>query len=103
MRINSDFGVPQEQPADRVGGAGSAPASRTSQAVGGDTGDQASLSHDALQLSNLSNAIAGIPEVRQDRVAAVRQALQSGTYAVTNQQIAESMLRDFAAGNSSGQ
>ena len=34
-------------------------------------------------------------DVRQDRVASIRVSLANGTYAVTDQQISQAMLRDF--------
>jgi flagellar biosynthesis anti-sigma factor FlgM len=53
------------------------------------------VSADTLQISSLGSKLSSIPEIRQDRVAAVSAQVQSGKYAVSDQQIAESMLRDF--------
>jgi anti-sigma28 factor (negative regulator of flagellin synthesis) len=51
----------------------------------------------------LSGALASVPAIRQDRVAPLSQAVQSGTYAVSNQQIAQSLVRDFRTTNSVAQ
>jgi anti-sigma28 factor (negative regulator of flagellin synthesis) len=40
---------------------------------------------------------AQIPEIRQDRVAALQQQLASGTYGVGSLRVADAMLRDTAA------
>ena len=98
MRINPNPSLPEGQPTDRVGAAGSSTQSSATQPArpaSQDTADRANLSSDALQLSNLSGTLANVPEIRQGRVAAVTQAVHSGNYSVSNQQIAQSMLRDF--------
>jgi flagellar biosynthesis anti-sigma factor FlgM len=59
--------------------------------------DRLSLSYHSIQLRNLHAALNDVADVRQDRVASIRVSLANGTYAVTNQQIAEAMLRDFRA------
>lgn len=63
--------------------------------------DQASLSPDAVQLSNLRAKLSSVPEIRQDRVATLSAAIKNGTYSVSNRQIAEALLRDFQTGPSS--
>jgi flagellar biosynthesis anti-sigma factor FlgM len=42
--------------------------------------------------------LAAVPEVRQDRVAALQQAIASGTYNVSGQQIAQAMSSDLLGG-----
>lgn len=101
MRINPNVGVPEGQGTDRVGTAGSAPAEKQTQNTNQSTGDQANLSSDALRLSDLSAKLANVPDVRQDRVATLSQAIQSGSYSVSSRQIAVAMLRDFRMPGSS--
>jgi anti-sigma28 factor (negative regulator of flagellin synthesis) len=43
----------------------------------------------------LSSTLANVPDVRRARVTQVTQAMHNGDYSVSNQQIAQSMLRDF--------
>jgi flagellar biosynthesis anti-sigma factor FlgM len=83
--------------------AASSAASKPLQISNQDSGDQANLSSDAQQLSNLSQALNNVPQVRQERVAPLSKAVQTGAYAVQNQQIAHSMLRDFRMTSSSSQ
>jgi flagellar biosynthesis anti-sigma factor FlgM len=99
VRIDPNPSPQETQPTDRTGATGSATQSASTQAtrsaIGQESGDQAHLSSDALQLSNLSSTLASVPEVRQSRVTQVTQAMHNGDYSVSNQQIAQSMLRDF--------
>jgi flagellar biosynthesis anti-sigma factor FlgM len=101
VKIDPNLGITDAQPLDRVAGSGSAPVTRPSQASAPDT-DQASLSSDALKLSNLSAALSNVPEIRQERVASLSQALQNGSYSVTDQQIAQAMIRDYQPNNANG-
>ncbi len=41
------------------------------------------------------NAISELPEVREEKVQTLREALSSGTYNVSSQEIAESMVSKF--------
>jgi flagellar biosynthesis anti-sigma factor FlgM len=59
--------------------------------------DRLSLSYHSIELRSLHAALSDVADVRQDRVAPIRASLANGTYAVTNQQIAQAMLRDFRA------
>ncbi|MGH9685672.1 MAG: flagellar biosynthesis anti-sigma factor FlgM [Candidatus Acidiferrales bacterium] len=105
MRIGPNLGASQGQGTERATSpentAASSSASKPLQISNQDSGDQANLSADAQQLSNLSHALNNVPQVRQERVAALSHAVQSGTYAAQNQQIAQSMLRDFRMTSSS--
>jgi flagellar biosynthesis anti-sigma factor FlgM len=64
-----------------------------------DPQDRASLSPGAQQLLGLSKALANVPQVRQARVDALKQAIKSGTYSPSNQQIAQALVSDFTATN----
>lgn len=95
MRINSNQGVSQGQQIDFVRNDATTQAGKPLEVSNSTSSDQASLSADATQLSNLSLALTNVPDVRQERVQAVSSAIQSGNYALSNQQIAGAMLRDF--------
>lgn len=105
MRIDPNLGTSQGQGTERAANAStshaSSAASKPLQVSNQDSGDRANLSPDAQQLSNLSQALNSVPQIRQDRVTALSTSIQSGTYAVQNQQIAHSMLRDFRMTTSS--
>jgi negative regulator of flagellin synthesis FlgM len=52
----------------------------------------ASLSSDYVKVGALTAAISGLPEIRQDKVAALSESIRSGTYAVSAEQMAEALL-----------
>lgn len=56
------------------------------------TGDQVTISPRARLIQELKQRIAAEPEVREEKVAELRAALQQGTYKVTGREIAEKML-----------
>ncbi len=56
------------------------------------TDDKASLSVDTVSIAALTTQALAAPQVRQDRVDALRQAIQSGQYQVDPSQIAQAML-----------
>ncbi len=47
-----------------------------------------------VQLSSLEGKVASAPDIRQDKVDQLRQAIASGTYSVTDEQLADAMIRD---------
>jgi flagellar biosynthesis anti-sigma factor FlgM len=93
--------VPDSQTTDRAGTNGANQATKPLQTGPQSSADQTNPSPNATQLSNLSATLSNVPEIRQDRVDAVRRALKSGNYSVSNQQIAHSMLRDFRMNSTS--
>lgn len=60
--------------------------------------DQAALSDRARLLSKARAALAQTPEVRADRVNALRAQMQSGQYEVRYKQLAGRMLRSVTDG-----
>ena len=54
--------------------------------------DKASLSVDTLGIASLEAQVLASPEVRQDKVAALRQSIQNGTYRVEPDKIAQAIL-----------
>jgi flagellar biosynthesis anti-sigma factor FlgM len=51
---------------------------------------------DSAQLSvTLQEKLAKAPEVRHDRVAAIKQAMDAGTYNVSDSQLAGAMFKEF--------
>ena len=71
---------------------------RISQTSTGRTGSNSTTSvqtpDSAISLSSqqLQAKLAETPDVRQDRVAALRKAMQDGTYRVSNQDLANAMF-----------
>lgn len=64
---------------------------------GADPQDSTSFSSHAQRLSTLSTALSNVPAIRQSRVDALRQAVQSGNYDPSSHDIAQALLRDTAA------
>ena len=51
---------------------------------------------DGTQLSaTLQEKLAKAPEVRHERVTAIKQALDAGTYNVSDSQVADAMFKEF--------
>ena len=61
--------------------------------VASQTGDHVTLTTSARSLQKLSEAIAQAPVVDAAKVAAVKQALSSGTYQVDTRRVADKMLQ----------
>jgi len=54
--------------------------------------DTAQLSQDAGRVQDLASQVQQFPEIRQDKVAALQQAIKNGTYNVTAGQSAEALI-----------
>ena len=98
MKINPNLDARESQATSQVNSAVSSKQAANNAQVSSsarDTNDRANLSSDALQLSNLSATLASAPAIRPERVTAVTQSIQKGTFAPSNEQIASSLLHDF--------
>ena len=73
--------------ADKSQGEGSA-SPATSQ-----TGDHVTLTNSARSLQKIEEAVAKTPVVNADKVAAVKQAISSGTYTIDAGRVADKMLK----------
>lgn len=49
----------------------------------------------ALEIRDLVDAVRALPDVRDDKVAAIRQAIESGTYVVDAAKIAQKMIDEI--------
>lgn len=56
-------------------------------------GDRVELSARQREVSDLKQAAAGLPDVRSDKVAALRASINAGTYRVDSTKVAEKMLK----------
>ena len=97
MRIDAALPLPENQPTSTVANSGSSvqhnrPASASSGL------DQAKLSVDNGTIQTLKARLSQLPEVRQDRVDALRQAISKGSYRVSDQQLADAIGTDATAG-----
>jgi flagellar biosynthesis anti-sigma factor FlgM len=94
MRVDGPFSSPESLPPDQVGRSGSASQSNRSTPAGSGQ-DQAQLSVDNDTIQSLKSTLAQVPEVRQERVAALRQAMSQGSYQVSDQQLSDAMASDL--------
>ena len=53
------------------------------------------FSIDREKVQRLKSDLDGMPDLRQERVVSLRQALEAGSYKVPNQQIAQAMFSDL--------
>jgi len=61
--------------------------------------DQARFSFDQKRVQTLEAQAMAQPEVREQRVEALRQAIGKGEYAVSDSQVADAMIAEFGAGS----
>jgi flagellar biosynthesis anti-sigma factor FlgM len=97
MKIDMPLTFPQQVEPQRVGTTGPPP-SQSQGETPALSSDRAQFSVDGEKVQQLKGNLAAVPEVRQDRVAALQQAIASGTYNVSGQQIAQAMSSDLLGG-----
>lgn len=57
-------------------------------------GDSVSLSPKARQLQAAREALAAMPEIREEKVAAIRAQIEAGTYEIDGEKIADKMMAE---------
>jgi flagellar biosynthesis anti-sigma factor FlgM len=95
MRINPDHGA-QLAESSRSNTPNSAAANAPASNANPLGQDHAQLSSTGAQVAALKAQVWQLPEVRQERVQALRQAVQSGNYALNPQAVAGSILDHIA-------
>jgi len=91
MRIDLNSSVPQ-----RVAPEKSVKSATASSSADSAQEPDSAYSQDTVRLTGLASQAMSMPEVRQDMVARLRQAVQSGQYSVDPQKVAEAMLQRAA-------
>jgi flagellar biosynthesis anti-sigma factor FlgM len=94
MRVDGPLSFPENVQPPTVGRSGSTAQQGRSAPVT-PSQDQAQFSADNGTIQNLKAALSQVPEIRQDRVDALRQALSSGSYQVSDQQLSDAMGSDL--------
>jgi len=97
MKIDMPLTFPQQVEPQRVGTGGSSP-SQVQAGTEALSPDRAQFSVDGEKVQQLKGNLAAVPEVRQERVAALQKAIASGNYNVSGQQIAQAMSSDLLGG-----
>jgi flagellar biosynthesis anti-sigma factor FlgM len=94
MRIDGPLPFSENLQPEKVGRSGSSTQQSSSPPV--DSGqDQAQLSVDNGTIQQLKTSLSQVPEVRQDRVDALRQAVGNGSYQISDQQLSDAMGSDL--------
>lgn len=67
----------------------------------GATVDEVALSHEARFRQELLARLRSLPEIREELVAELRRRLATGTYSVSNEELAEAIIREMRGQRSS--
>lgn len=94
MRIDLQYGPQQAEQSDRNSQASQVPNSAANRVEVGQ--DQTVFSGAHVQAQALAAQAAQLPEVRQDKVEALRQAIQSGRYQLDPQRTAGALFTQMA-------
>jgi negative regulator of flagellin synthesis FlgM len=60
-----------------------------------DSKDKISLSGQAKEINELKRMISDLPDIRQDRIDALKKAIDAGNYDIDTKNIAEKMLEEL--------
>jgi flagellar biosynthesis anti-sigma factor FlgM len=90
MRIDGSFPLPESPQSDKVARSGSQTQQSSSAPVNSGQ-DQAQLSVGGQTIQQLNFSLSQVPEVRQERVDALRQVVSSGSYQVSDQQLSDAI------------
>ena len=94
MRFDGIGSISDGQSLDRTGPSSSSSAKGGAGQAKGVT-DQAQLSASQSRVQDLKAQLTGLPDVRQDRVAALQQGVANGSFHASDQQLADAILADF--------
>ncbi|MGD0223674.1 MAG: flagellar biosynthesis anti-sigma factor FlgM [Terriglobia bacterium] len=97
MRVDGPLSVPENLQTQKVANSGSS-AQQSSPASIGSSQDQAQLSLDNNAIQQLKATLSQVPEVRQERVQALSQAVSNGSFQVSDQQLSDAIGSDLLAG-----
>jgi flagellar biosynthesis anti-sigma factor FlgM len=96
MRINLNPGSPEALDGAKL--ASTSDARSTASPPSGDdlaSSDTAELSLDHARIGALAAQVNNLPEIRQEKVAALATAIRNGTYDVSPEQTADAMVTDM--------
>ena len=100
MRINLDRNINNNEALGNTQSASNSAATNAGGAAGAPAqtslgNDSAELSMDHARVAALAAQVSNLPEIRQEKVNALSNALQSGEYNVSPEQTAAAMLSEF--------
>ena len=94
MKIDASLAFPENVGPQRVGTTGPSPSQNQGERVGLSP-DEVQFSVDGEKVQQLKADLDGLPDLRQERVVALNQAIEQGSYNVSDQQIAQAMSSDL--------
>ncbi|MCR5829779.1 MAG: flagellar biosynthesis anti-sigma factor FlgM [Lachnospiraceae bacterium] len=68
---------------------------KTDRASGLSFSDSLEISRTGKDMQVAKAAVAAAPDVREDRIAAIKQAIANGTYSVSDEDLANKLLESF--------
>ncbi len=92
MRIDLNALIPEAPDPGQSTKSGSQVGAGNSSAEGLAGADTATLSQEQGRVQELTSQVNQLPEVRQDKVAALQRAIQEGSYQVTPGQAADALM-----------
>jgi flagellar biosynthesis anti-sigma factor FlgM len=92
MRIDLNAIIPEAPDPGQSAKSSGQVASANSGAASPAGADTTKLSQDAGRVQDLAAQVNQFPEIRQDKVAALQQAIKDGSYSVTAAQSAEALI-----------
>jgi flagellar biosynthesis anti-sigma factor FlgM len=95
MRVDAPLSSPENVQTQTVERSGSTAQQQGRSAPVASGQDQAQFSVDNDTIQSLKATLSQVPEVRQDRVDALRQALSRGSYQVSDEQLSDAMGSDL--------
>ena len=101
MKISGDVPIPELNPQDSQVGEtkGSSPTqpAQPTQPAEAPNRDPVNLSGRAQELLDLQRQAQSVPEASSDRVAAIRKAMEAGTFSASADEVAQSILNGVDA------
>jgi len=97
MRADAQLPLPENLQPNKVQGSGSSTNQNRPGPVKANQ-DKAQLSVDSKTVEHLKAVLSQVPEVRQDRVEALRQAVGNGSHHVTDQQLTDAIHSELVMG-----
>jgi negative regulator of flagellin synthesis FlgM len=96
MKVNPDKSSPAVNPSRRAKTVPPQPRRADQASKPPASAERLELSPKAKAIRRAAQVVAHTPDIRDAKVRALQQAVQSGTYNVTPEQIAEKMLKEAA-------
>lgn len=94
MKIDAPLSFPKSLEPERAGSTGPSQSSGQADRVGLSQ-DEVRFSVDGEKVQQLKADLAGLPDMRQERVEALKKAVNNGSYQVSNEKVADAMFRDL--------